>query len=256
MEYIDSNSLRIICRDNNFKYCKSNSNKYILDEFNKILEELSSHLIEGTVEKTANWMLYKNLWLKNENKDLNSGFYKYVRGDIILSIDFGTINIGTEIRYPHPCVVLYDNNEDWLIVAPITASQLDKNKNPIVHEPFEILANAQKSKPKNPKEFQFTKDSVIQVDQIQRISKYRAINKKPLKLRVDLLNQIDNVLLENFTPLKYKLLENMKEINSELVNSIKDKDEEILRLKEQNTQLKNENEEYEGILNKIKVTSE
>lgn len=256
MDYIDSNSLGKICRDNNLRFCKSNSNKDILDEFNKILEELNSHLIESTVEKTANWMLYKNLWLKNENKILNGGFYKYGRGDIILSIDFGTINIGTEIRYPHPCVVLYDNNEDWLIVAPITASQLDKNKNPIVHEPFEILVNAQKSKPKDLKEFQFKKDSVIQVDQIQRISKYRAINKTSLKLRVDLLNQIDNVLLENFTPLKYKLLENMKEINSELVNSIKDRDEEVLRLKEENTRLKNENEEYEGILNKVKVTSE
>ena len=213
-------------------------------------------MIESPVEKTANWMLYKNLWLKNENKILNGGFYKYGRGDIILSIDFGTINIGTEIRYPHPCVVLYDNNEDWIIVAPITASQLDKNKNPIVHEPFEILVKAQKSKPKDLKEFHFKKDSVIQVDQIQRISKYRAINKTSLKLRVDLLNQIDNVLLENFTPLKYKLLENMKEINNELVDSIKDRDEEILRLKEENTRLKNENEEYEGILNKIKVTSE
>lgn len=144
---------------------------------------------------------------------------------------------------------MYDNGEDWVIVAPITASQLDENNRPIVHKPFEILINAQKNKPKNPREFHFKKDSVIQVDQIQRISKYRAINKKSLKVRTDLLNQIDNVILKNYTPLKHKLLEKMKELNNELATNIENKDEEISKLKKENVLLQEENKKYKEILN-------
>ena len=253
MDYIDSKNVKRISRDNKLKYRKSNSNSDVLNELSKIMNELNSHFSESIIEKTANWMIYNNLWLKNENLGLNNRFYNYGRGDVILSIDFGTVNIGTEIRYPHPCVVLYDNGEDWVIVAPITASQLDENNNPIVHKPFEILINAQKNKPKNPREFHFKKDSVIQVDQIQRISKHRAINKTSLKIRTDLLNQIDNVILENYTPQKHKLLEKMKELNNELMTNVKNRDEEISKLKNEKALLEEENKKYKEMLNQMKV---
>ena len=125
---------------------------------------------------------------------------------------FGTTNMGTEIRYPHPCVVLFDNCEDWIVVAPITAAQIDKaTGKEIVHPPFEVYVDAQSKPSTDPNEFFFKKKSVIQVDQICRISKYRAINKTKKKLRVDLLNQIDNVILKNYLPKKDELLSVLKQ---------------------------------------------
>lgn len=91
MDYIDSNNLKQISRDNNLKRCKTNSNSDVLNELNKIINELDSHFNESPIEKTANWMIYNNLWLKNENQALNNKFYNYGRGDIILSIDFGRL---------------------------------------------------------------------------------------------------------------------------------------------------------------------
>lgn len=256
MDYVDINSIKNILKDSKLRQCKCNTNSKVLNELNLIISELDSHMKSCNIEKTSNWIIYHNTWLNNENHKLNHKFYNYSRGDIILSIDFGTVNIGTEIRYPHPCVVLFDNDEDWVIVAPITAAQLDENNNPIIHKPFEILINKSKSKPLDPKEFYFVKDSVIQVDQIQRISKFRAVNKTSLKIRTDLLNQIDNVILENYTPLKYKLLEKLKNVNSELSNIIKIKDEENKKLEEENKMLKETIMEYKNLLKQIEVTSE
>lgn len=187
----------------------SSSNTDLLSELSDLIDDLRAHLQSSNIEKTGNWLLEQDLWLKNENNNLG-GFYNYVRGDIIRSVDLGTSNIGTEIRYPHPCVVLYDNNEDWVLVAPITQASLDSSGNPIVHPPFEILARKNVTPPSSTREFHFTKHSVIQVDQIQRISKHRAVIKSRFKLRQELLNQIDNVILQHIIPLKFNLLNRMK----------------------------------------------
>ncbi len=212
----------------------TSTNTAVTSELTTLMSELTSHLYSSSTEKTSNWMLYNDTWLDNESGQLPSKFYNYSRGDIILSIDFGTTNIGTEIRYPHPAVVLYDNNEDWVICAPITACQIDSaTKKPIIHAPFEIFISAQKKAPKNPKEFQFKKDSVIQVDQLIRVSKFRAVNKNKLKIRTDILNQIDNVILENYVPFKHKLLEKMKILNSNLQEELTKKNNEIIELNKQ-----------------------
>lgn len=224
----------------------SSTNQIISTEFASLITSLNTHLLDAHLEKTCNWMLYNDIWLDHEQGKLHPKFYNYSRGDIILSVDFGTCNIGTEIRYPHPGVVLYDNGEDWLVCAPITSCQRDKiTHKPIIHEPFEVFIPAHNKPPKNPKEFHFKKDSVIQIDQIMRVSKHRAINKNRCKIRTDILNQIDNIILENYIPFKYKLLEKMKHLNKELAEELTFKENEINRLKKEIESLKTRNKKLE-----------
>ncbi|MGL5087206.1 MAG: type II toxin-antitoxin system PemK/MazF family toxin, partial [Clostridium sp.] len=178
MDIIDLETIKELKTQYTIKRNIANTDNFLTGEIEKILEATKDNITNGTIEKAINWSLYKNTWLKNENVSLKNEFYKYERGDIITSLDLGVLNIGTEIRYPHPCVVLYDNDEDWIVVVPITAAQIDKcNGKPIIHE-FEVYVEEQRNKPKNIREFYFKKKSVIQVDQICRVSKHRAIIKK------------------------------------------------------------------------------
>ncbi len=192
-------------------------------------------LSQGNLERTVNYAHFHDLWIQNEYKKLNNNYYNYSRGDIISLVDLGTCNIGTEIRYPHPCVVLYDNDEDWVIVAPITAATKDKSTGkPIIHE-FEVFAQKSNTTTNTKKKnlYLFKKDSVIQVDQITRVSKYRILNKKRFKLRENLLNEIDNIILKKYIPKKDELLEKLKDVISNQKSIIAQKEKEITDL--QNT---------------------
>ncbi len=230
------------------KYNLTNTDADMIHSVEHIGQTMDNHLKSSIIEKSGNWISYKEKWLSNEEGTLPTDFYNYSRGDIILAIDLGTVNMGTEIRYPHPCVVLYDNREDWVIVAPITAAQRNKQTGEvIVHEPFEVFIDAQRRAPVDRNEFYFKKKSVVQVDQICRLSKSRAINKTTRKLRTDILNQIDNVILSKYVPKKNDLLERLKEqlnttdkLNRELVANVEALENEKSELKLEIERLKKE----------------
>lgn len=222
---INRTNIKQLTKDARLKHNYANTSADVLSNLLTSANEVETHLQVSSIEKTSNWLLQNDLWLQNEKGSIGFRFRNYSRGDVILELDLGTVNLGTEIRYPHPCVVLYDQDEDWVVVAPITHAQL-KDGQPVAHHPFEVLVKRQPSPPACGNEFQFLKDSVIQVDQIRRVSKRRAYNANSKKLRLDLLNQIDNVILENFTPKKHTLLEKLKD-------DIQNKDAEIAKLKEQ-----------------------
>ncbi|AFM43582.1 PemK-like protein (plasmid) [Desulfosporosinus acidiphilus SJ4] len=228
MQGVDNLTVRI-CSGNQQKKNVTSTNQKVTIELTKLMALLDQHLKAAELEKTCNWILEENLWLENEHNQLQ-GFYNYSRGDIIRTLDYGTVNIGTEIRYPHPFVVLYDNKEDWVIGAPITQASFDSNGDVVVHEPFEIYVPKQFRRSKNPKEFFFTKDSVIQVDQIRRVSKYRAVKKVSFKLRTDLLNRIDNILLENVLPHKFRLFNKLDQLTQDQAKKIAELEEKNLSL--------------------------
>lgn len=238
---LDVNLVQAKSKDHSLKHKVVKSDQDLMTSLSHVVQKAEKHFVNSKIEKVANWVLYKDKWIDYESGTGKNGFYNYTRGDIVLSVDFGTSNMGTEIRYPHPCVVLYDNNEDWVIVAPITAAQIDPSTGKeTIHPPFEVFVDAQTKPSSDQNEFFFKKKSVIQVDQICRISKYRSINRTKKKLRVDLLNQIDNVILKNFTPKKDELLETLKlRINEvESLNALIS--EKILNVEEENERLKSE----------------
>jgi mRNA-degrading endonuclease toxin of MazEF toxin-antitoxin module len=233
--------LEAIKKDRAIKRNSTKTNADVLKEMTLLLPTIESHLKESFVEKSSNWLLFKDLWLQNELGHLraNEQYRNYTRGSIIMSLDWGTSNIGTEIRYPHPGVVLYDQKEDWIIAAPITGAKLHpKTKNPIAHAPFEVLAPKQNKKPKDENEYWFRKHSVIQVDQIQRISKYRAVNKNSYKVRANLLGEIDNLILEYYIPGKQQLLDNLKGVIVQKDADLEAAQKEIQRLKAEIESLK------------------
>lgn len=233
----DIEKVRRKAKEYPLKFDLTNTDADMIHSVEHIGTEMGNHLKSSIIEKSGNWISYKEKWLGYEDGTLTSSHYNYSRGDIILSLDLGTVNMGTEIRYPHPCVVLYDNREDWVIVAPITAAQRDKDTGEvIVHEPFEVFIDSNRKQPSDPKEFYFRKKSVVQVDQICRLSKNRAINKTKRKLRTEILNQIDNVILKKYVPKKNELLVRLKEeINK------KSSDNQVLL--EENKLLKGKNDE-------------
>lgn len=220
-QYIDRSKVRSMTADRLLKNKSTNSNTELCSELNTYFKVVKPHLEASTTEKTANWLLQHDLWLQNENRLLTSSFYNYGRGDIVFSVDMGTSNMGTEIRYPHPCVVIHDNREDWLIVAPITGAQFDRFGNPIIHQPYDVFVQVTPTNQILKGEFTFSKPSVIQLDQIQRISKHRIINRKSLKLRTDLLNQVDNFINQYYAPSKYRLIDDLKKKLQESENKNK-----------------------------------
>lgn len=213
--HIDRELLDRLRKDPAVKWGVSEGHADTKTEISKMGSALDDHLKKSQVEKASNWMLYKDLWLRNESGHLkrNTTYRNYTRGSIIMSLEWGTGNIGSEIRYPHPGVVLYDQGEDWIIVAPITSAKIDREtQNPVAHPPFEVLAWRENSRPKDPHEYWFQKHSVIQVDQMQRLSKYRALNKKSYKIKEHLMNQIDNIIFEYYLPGKHQLMEELKDL--------------------------------------------
>jgi hypothetical protein len=240
--HVDRELLDRLRKDLTVKKELSQSNDDITAEITKLLPKIEDHVTQSKVEKASNWMLFKDLWLQNESGHLKTStrYRNYTRGSIIMSVDWGTSNIGTEIRYPHPGVVIYDQDEDWIIAAPITAAKIDRQTGkPVAHPPFEVLAFKQNNRPADQHEYWFRKHSVIQVDQMKRISKYRAVNKNSYRLRANLLNQIDNLILEYYIPGKHILMENLK---SELITKNeenKSAQTEIERLKAEIKALQN-----------------
>ena len=216
------------------KYDKNQSTSISIEALHEI-QNLLAHtgimLSQGKLERTVNYVHFHDLWIQNEYKKLNNNYYNYSRGDIISLVDLGTCNIGTEIRYPHPCVVLYDNHEDWVIVAPITAATKDKSTGKAIIHEFEVFAQKSRTTTNQKNVYLFKKDSVIQVDQITRVSKYRILNKKRFKLREDLLNEIDNIILKKYIPKKDELLEKLKEVILDQKTIIDQKEKEIEDLK-------------------------
>lgn len=241
--YIDRSLLDNLRKDFTVKRNTSNRNKDTITEIQKIIPEIEKHLGDSNVEKASNWMLYNDLWLQNESGHLktNISYRNYSSGSVIMSVDWGTGNIGTEIRYPHPGVVLYDQGEDWVVVVPITGAKIDSVTNkPIFHPPFEVLAAKQYKRPSDVNEYWFQKHSVIQVDQIQRISKYRIINQKSYKIRENLLNQIENIVLEQYTPKKSKSMDKLKEKLDISEKLIAQKDSELIEANLEIMRLKGE----------------
>lgn len=232
--HIDRALLDRLRKERDIKRKTTSENADVSGEVTKIVPIIETHVKDSNVEKTSNWMLFKDLWLQNESGSLkkNISYRNYTRGSIVMSIDWGTSNIGTEIRYPHPGVVLYDQGEDWVIVAPITAARINpQTKTPIVHQPFEVLAAKQNVKPTDENEYWFRKDSVIQVDQVQRLSKYRIINKNSYKIRTNLSNEIDNIILEYYIPHKHAFVNNLKALLLEKNEELSKAQVEIERLK-------------------------
>ena len=150
----------------------------------------------------------------------------YKRQDIV-SIDFGTSNIGSEFSFTHTALVLHEFT-DFLIVIPITTAKDGRLENKPLDEQESTFV-IHKS------DFSFIEaDSYVLIYQIKSISKNRITkrigNITGSKFLCDVDSEVFNILLD---PLSKKISEEITNLNikiSDYKNMIEEKDEKIREL--------------------------
>lgn len=151
---------------------------------------------------------------------------EYQHGDIV-SIDFGTSNIGSEFSFTHTALVLHEFT-DFLIVIPITTAKDGRLENKPLDEQESTFV-IHKS------DFSFIEaDSYVLIYQIKSISKNRITkrigNITGSKFLCDVDSEVFNILLD---PLSKKISEEITNLNikiSDYKNMIEEKDEKIREL--------------------------
>lgn len=124
---------------------------------NDKLDSLNSNQRQE-LEKWFAEQIYK-LNKVNKNEQLN--YVPYVTRKQVIWVDFG-INVGQELNYSHPAVVLYSRpNVGTILVAPLTSKQNDSN----------VVVNIGKIE-------KFDGYSYCKIDQIRAVSKLRIQTKK------------------------------------------------------------------------------
>ena len=135
--------------------------------------------------------IYKTL---KDGKKVEKSFYneRYSRGKL-LSIDFGTSNIGRELSFTHAGIVLADY-VGITVVVPITSQKeygLSKLSSDIQKVVIPIYKNEYPS---------IGDDSYILVHQIRAVSKNRITKVIMSFSKTDVMKQIEEKLLEIHTP--------------------------------------------------------
>lgn len=219
---------------------KAQSSNEIKEEIKNVLEDTKVLLYRQTREDAIKYVLWQGLLnqygifgtkrsYKREFGKEKICYYNqsYLHGDLV-SIDFGTSNVGSEFSFTHTALVMHDYT-DYLIVIPITSCKEGRLENKPNDEQLSTII-IEKDK------FKFIEsDSYILLYQIRSICKNRITkrigsiaNSEILEL-IDykifelLLNPIFKIYNNEVTTLYEKLSEREKTITelSEKLNNIK-----------------------------------
>jgi len=194
------------------------TNSVLVSEMDNCFEDTKSIINELTVEKAIKYVLWNGLCNNyglhgiNRNKSrefkinkkgntIKKYYYKqrYGRGKL-LSIDFGTSNIGRELAYTHSGIVLADYT-DYVVVVPIT-SKKDFNLSQLAPDIQKVILLIEKSE--YPK---IDSDSYVLMHQIKSVSKNRITKIITSFSKTKMMEQIEQKLFEVHCPymnMKYK----------------------------------------------------
>lgn len=106
-------------------YSKSNlgfDEPYLLDAFNHTIDNTIDHFSESTSYELAQTINYIDHWMKDEKE---KPIYENYGIGSILFVDFGAMNFGFELSYPHPSVVLGESDA-FLFVIPCSTRKHGK----------------------------------------------------------------------------------------------------------------------------------
>lgn len=213
-----------ILKNKNLKYLKIiDTPKYIQDtilqETNNVFEDCKSVLTNRTVEETCKYILWQGILndygVFGHNREigrkLNDVVYynqSFKYGDM-LSIDFGTTNIGSEFAFTHTGLVLKDFGS-FIIVIPVTSQKdvdpkwltddLKKFTPPILRKDCRLIRD----------------DSYALFHQIKSVSKNRITKNIGNISECSIMKEIEELVITQIIP-----------------NVIVKKDDEIKHLKEQ-----------------------
>ncbi len=122
------------------------------------LEETKKYYDESTSFEIAQFTNYVDHWLKDNKK--NPTYQNYGVGSI-LYVDFGAMNFGFELSFPHPCVVIAESGA-FILAAPCSTKKFG-------HDFPDIIEGSRKDG--------FSQNTGIVLDNIKWISKGRVIAK-------------------------------------------------------------------------------
>lgn len=191
--------------------------------------DLLVHIGDNFDQCTASeWLLGFDMYV-NDVKGNSVGRFKNKygmgRGTIIEFDAFG--DVGTEQKKRRPAIVLLENGNKGVIVAPIGKAAYESGKEYHVSIEKEL-----------PEQGNMKENCGIKLEQIRYIDKNRVTNKFEKVTDANKLNELDRKLVKNISKNFYeeheKLIEQNENLRIEMVKvtkEVSDKDEEIAKLR-------------------------
>lgn len=207
------------------------TNTIIQGELKKLYNETKALVVKQSREDAIKYALWQGLlnqygiFGKKRNTHKTALYDNtYVHGDLI-SIDFGTSNIGAEFSYTHTAIVLKAYT-DYIVVLPTTSikeHRLENKPEDEQNDTMVITSNDFKD---------IESDSYIMLYQIRSVSKNRIQKIIGNISGTDLMKQINKRLSEIYLPYIDEEFKNLMTVVNERDKIIEEKDLEILNLKE------------------------
>lgn len=203
----------------------------IQDELRKLFRETKILVTKQKREDAIKYALWQGLLNQygifgNKRNTHKTSFYDkiYKHGDLI-SIDFGTSNIGVEFSYTHTAIVL-KNYTDYIVVIPTTSVKEHRLENKPKDEQNDTMVITSD-------DFDgIESDSYIMLYQVRSVSKNRIQKIIGNIGDTDLMKRINQKLVEIYLPYIVEECHNLTSIISDKDKIIKEKEIEILNLKE------------------------
>lgn len=196
---INYSVIRTVINNLKNKMIKSISHKDIVDnkphfikKYNNFLDTLSAYDVASIIHDVGHWEKFK---FPTKTKP-----WEYKRRDIVL-VNLGSMNIGYEASYRHPCII-YNNGYNDALVVPCSTGRYDVKSDYIINgEPSDG----------------FIEKTGIQLDKIRVIDKNRIEGKVLGRVTNTKFNEITNKVIElYFNPVK-KRIDKLEMENSKLI---------------------------------------
>lgn len=180
---------------------RAETNAVIKQEIKNVLEDTKESLYNQSREYAAKYILWQGLLnqygifgtKRNEKRVLNGTcFYEmqYGHGDLI-SIDFGTSNIGEEFSFTHTAIVL-KSYTDYIVVIPTTSCKEGRLDSKPLDEQEDTLTITKK-------DFnEIESDSYVMLYQIRSVSKNRIQKIIGTIAKTEIMSKIDKKLVSTY----------------------------------------------------------
>lgn len=233
MEPINTSKLRFISKDRHNLSKKSTECPETMLQFFYLKKNLFYHVRDYmTLFELSLWVDSTNTYIQRKN-NYKSG---YVKNREIAFVDFG-INIGDELSYAHPCVII-EQNYDNIFVVPCSSSKLPKiYKDGVLKDGYLV------GKTKDG----FEKNTALILHNARWISRSRVIRNTHIKVKhpfyINLIEELEKLTFKE----NYRKLQIIKK-------SLDKKNIEIIELKNQLTDKDNQIKLHEDTINNLKAT--
>lgn len=179
---------------------KVHENIDLIKDTNKQLSELFNVIMKKDQYYGINWLLGLERYVKDHSRRISPIFNKHLtRGHIVQVELFG--HFSKELTFIHPALVLYDNNSNLLLVAPISTSKYQDN------DPLHIDIDSRDGIHHGSG---ICLDSIRIIDKSRVLFQYEDKNGNKPKARPEVLDKVDLAILEYFLPQTFKTFNEVK----------------------------------------------